>query len=160
MAWTQFHSTPTENTWLTPVQASIWHPGKLSGHCRRTHGAAVLLTRQQSAPVTNTDGLRVCLLSYCPLAAPHPWGTSHHLPPVTNSADVAAVAQVPIWLWEEMSSMNAVSKKAFWIAPGGRQLLGGDTAGRPDPNWPKDYPILNDIVLSNKSWGGKGGKGW
>jgi len=31
--------------------------------------------------------------------------------------------------------------------------LGGDTAGRANPNLPREYPTLYDVMLNDKSWG-------
>jgi len=30
--------------------------------------------------------------------------------------------------------------------------LRGDTSGTADIKWPKEYPILYDVILSNKRW--------
>ncbi|KAK4811369.1 hypothetical protein QYF61_027598 [Mycteria americana] len=35
------------------------------------------------------------------------------------------------------------------------QEMGGGTARTADPNWPKGYSILYDVMLSNKSWAKK-----
>lgn len=39
------------------------------------------------------------------------------------------------------------------------KMLGGDTTRIADPNWPKTYPILYEVMLSNKSWGKGRGRG-
>ena len=40
--------------------------------------------------------------------------------------------------------------------PGVGKRMGGNIARTADPQWPKEYPILCDVMLSNKS-SGKGG---
>jgi len=45
---------------------------------------------------------------------------------------------------------------------GVHEKVGGDAAGTADPNWPKWYSMLYDIMLSIESWGRKkeGGGFW
>lgn len=136
MAWAQFPRIPTENTWLTPAQASIWYSGKLAVRCLCAHDRATLLTCQQRALLwTQLDWECVC------------WVTAHSLP-LTHGAPAITCHPLPAaWMGLQWHKYLPGSEKGYttWTLFPKSPYEFPLVAGSFKYTWPYNNPVCLEL---------------